>query len=62
MQIVYLEMLIPEDHLLRKIDKLIDFDRIYDFVEHLYSADKGRPTVDPVVIFKIVFIQHLFGI
>ncbi len=62
MQVVDLEMLVPQDHLLRKIDKLMDFDRIYGFVEHLYSADKGRPAVDPVVLFKIVFIQHLFGI
>ena len=62
MQVVDLEMLVPEDHLLRKIDKLLNFDRIYDFVEHLYCADNGRPAVDPVVLFKIVFIQHLFGI
>ena len=31
MQVVDLDMLVPEDHLLRKIDKVLDFDRIYDF-------------------------------
>jgi transposase len=62
LQIVDLESLVPENHLLRKIDAAIDFDRVYDFVEHLYSADKGRPAVDPVMLVKIVLIQHLFGI
>ena len=36
-QIVSLEQLVPEDHLLRKIDAVIDFDFIYDLVEEKYS-------------------------
>ena len=27
----------------------------------LYSEDKGRPTIDPVVLFKMVLIQHQYG-
>lgn len=57
-----LEGLVPEDHLLRKIDKVIDFNDIYDMVEHLYCNDNGRPAVDPVILVKIVLIQHIFGI
>ena len=60
--IVTLSELVPQDHLLRKIDKSIDFNFIYDLVEDMYSAEKGRPSIDPVVLFKIVFIQYLFGI
>ena len=56
------DMLVPENHLLRKIDKAVDFNRIYDFVSELYCEDNGRPSVDPVVIFKMVMIQHLFGL
>ncbi len=56
------EMLVPENHLLRKIDKALDFNKIYEFVEELYCRDNGRPSVDPVVLFKMVMIQHLFGI
>ena len=52
----------PADHLLRKVDAAIDFNHLYDFVGQLYSKDNGRPSVDPVVLFKIVLIQHLFGI
>jgi transposase len=62
LQVVDLDSLVPEDHLLRKIERVIDFSKIYDMVEHLYSKDKGRPAVDPVVLVKIVLIQHLFGI
>lgn len=56
------DMLVPEKHLLRKIDKAVDFNRIYDFVADLYCKDNGRASVDPVVIFKMVMIQHMFGL
>ena len=59
---VNIDMLVPEDHLLRKIDAAIDFTKIYEFVKDLYSEDTGRPSIDPVVLFKIVLIQHIYGI
>lgn len=62
MQFVMLEQLVPQEHLVRKIDKVIDFEFIRERVKHLYSDCKGRPSIDPVVLFKIVFIQFLFGI
>lgn len=62
MMIVSLSDLVPQDHLLRKIDKSIDFSFIYKLVEDMYSSEFGRPSIDPVVLFKIVFIQYLFGI
>ncbi len=55
-------MLIPKDHLLRKKDTAVDFDRIYGFVDDLYCPDNGRPSIDPVVLNKMVLIQHLYGI
>ena len=54
-----LEQLVPKNNLLRKIDKIIDFDFIYDEVGELYSA-VVRPSIDPVVLIKIVMIQYLF--
>lgn len=54
--------LVPEDHILRDIDKAIDFSFIYDEVKDLYSEDNGRPSIDPVVLFKIVLLQYTFGI
>ncbi|MBC2277634.1 transposase, partial [Listeria welshimeri] len=58
---ISLDDLVPEDHLVRKVDKVIDFDFIYPLVKHTYSHT-GRPSVDPVVLIKLVFIQYLFGI
>lgn len=56
------DQLVPEDHLLRKIDAAIDFKKIYEIVEPYYCKDNGRPSIDPVILVKMVFIQHLFGI
>lgn len=56
-----LEDLVPEDHLVRKLDKAIDLNFIYDEVKDLYS-DKGRPSIDPVVLIKLNIIQYTFGI
>ena len=61
-EIISLEMLVPSEHLLRKIDEAVDFNQIYEFVNELYCKDNGRPSVDPVVLFKIVMIQHIYGI
>lgn len=61
-EFVSLYALVPEDYLLCKIDSAINFDRIYDFVEDLYREDNGRPSVNPVILFKIVLIRHIYGI
>ena len=60
-EIVDTESLVPKDHLLRKVDAAVDFNRIYEMVEPLYSEENGRPSVDPVVLCKMVLIQHLYG-
>ena len=63
-EIVFMTMeeMVPKESLFRKIDKYIDFTFIYEKVKDLYCEDNGRPSVDPVVLFKIVFIQALDGI
>ena len=62
LEIFSIEGFVPADHLLRKIDSAVDFNHIYDIVEDLYCADNGRSSIDPVVIFKMVLIQHLYGL
>ena len=57
-----MEEIVPEDSLFRKVDKYIDFTFIYDEVKELYCSDNGRPSIDPVVLFKLVFIQALEGL
>ena len=54
--------MVPQNHMLRLIDKAIDWDFIYDLVEEKYCLDNGRPSMDPVMLIKIPFIQYLYGI
>ena len=61
-EIVGIDSLVPKDHLLWKIDQAVDFNRIYEMVKPLYSEDKGRPSVHPVALIKMVLIQHLYGL
>ncbi len=61
-EIVDTESLVPTEHLLRKIDAAINWNKLYDMVEPLYCEDNGRPSIDSVVLFKMVLIQHLYGL
>ncbi|MGG6894016.1 IS5/IS1182 family transposase, partial [Rhizobium sp. BR 315] len=56
LEMVTLDSLVPRDHLLRKIDAVIDFTFIDDRVAGLYCADNGRPPLDPTLMFKALFI------
>lgn len=58
-QLFCMDDMVPKDHLLRLIDKAIDWNFIYDLVEEKYSQNQGRPSLDPVMLIKIPFIQYL---
>ncbi len=55
-----LDELVPENHIVRKLDK-INYDFIYDEVKELYAND-GRPSIDPIILFKIYLIKNFFNI
>lgn len=61
-ELVSLEELVPQDHLLRKVDTYIDFSFIHEKVSPLYCADNGRPAIDPTVLFKMIFLGYFYGI
>ena len=56
-----LDSFVPKDHILREIDRLVDFDFIRDKVKHLYS-NTGKPAIDPVVLVKMLFVGYLYNI
>ena len=56
-----IDELVPQENLVRKLEKSIDFSFIYEKVKHLYSP-VGRPSIDPVVLFKLLLINIIFGI
>ena len=61
-QMFCMDGMVPQDHLLRIIDKAINWNFIYDLVADKYSSDNGRPSMDPVMLIKLPFIQYLYGI
>jgi transposase len=62
LEMLCLDQLVPNDHIVRKIENAINFDFIYDYTKDYYCQDNGRPCLDTVILFKIVLINFLFGI
>ena len=59
---VDIDQLVPKDHLPRKIEKVMEYDWLYERLSPYYCHGVGRDGTDPVVLIKMVLIQHLFGI
>ena len=49
---VSLEQLVPQDHFYRHLERTLDLSFVREFVERTY-AGSGRPSIDPVVFFKL---------
>ena len=56
-----IDELVPQDHLVRKLERGMDLSFIYEKVRYLYSPF-GRPSIDPVVLFKLLLINIIFGL
>jgi len=57
-----IENLVPEDHFLRKLDRLVDFSFIYEETKEYYCHHNGRPSIDPVILVKYLLVGYLYGI
>ena len=57
-----LDALVPKDHLLRKIERVMEYDWLYERLDPYYCHDNGRPGIDPVVLIKMALIQQIYGI
>ena len=62
LELVVIEELVPQNHLLRKIDKNIDFSFINKICKPYYCENNGRPAIEPEVLFRMLFIGYLYGI
>jgi transposase len=56
-----LEDQVPENHLLRLIDKHISFAFVREKLKESYSG-MGRPSIDPELLLRILLIGYLYGI
>lgn len=56
-----LDELVPQDHFYRYLDQKLDLSFVRTFVEHSY-AQGGRPSIDPIVFFKLQLVMFFEGI
>ncbi|HEX8712431.1 MAG TPA: IS1182 family transposase [Terracidiphilus sp.] len=56
-----LEDQVPENHLLRLIDRHIKFDFVRAKLKDSYS-DMGRPSIDPELLLRILLVGYLYGL
>ena len=56
-----LALMVPADHILRRIDPLIDFGELRDVLASHYSH-RGRPSIAPELLIRMVLIGRLYGI
>lgn len=58
---INLDSLVPEDHFLKRLEKLVSFDSVRDITKDYYSHT-GKPSIDPVVLVKMLLVGYLFDI
>jgi transposase len=58
---VYLEDLVPAEHFYRHLERMLDLSFVCEFVQEKY-AGKGRPSIDPVVFFKLQLVMFFEAI
>jgi transposase len=54
--------LVPEQHYLRRVKAIMDFERYRMLLAPCYSADEGRPADDPVLMVKLTFLQFQYNL
>ena len=56
-----LEDHVPQDHLLRSIDRFVDLSDIRQYLAEFYSHT-GRPSIDPELLIRMLLVGYCFGI
>ncbi len=57
-----LDELVPAEHFYRHLDRVLDLSFVRDLVRDCYVAEKGRPSIDPVVFFRLQLVMFFEGI
>ncbi|HAJ3957492.1 IS1182 family transposase [Fictibacillus sp. Mic-4] len=56
------DLVIPKDHLLRKINELVDFSFVYEELKDKYCHDNGRTAIDPICMFKYLLLKSIYDL
>jgi len=57
-----LESFVAEDHFLRRIDRILELSFVRELTAPRYVAEKGRPSIDPEVFFRMQLVAYFYGI
>jgi transposase len=55
------DRIVPTDHLLRKINQVVDFSFIRQILQDRYNPDIGRPAEDPEFMLRLCLLQYIYG-
>jgi transposase len=55
------DKIVPADHLLRKINQVVDFSFVHELVKDRYTSDFGRPAEDPEFMLRLCLLQYIYG-
>jgi IS5 family transposase len=55
------DRIVPIDHLLRKINQVVDFSFARQLFEDRYHPDIGRPGEDPEFMLRLCLLQYIYG-
>jgi transposase len=58
LDLLIFEKLVPANHYLRRVKAVIDFEFVRAEVQDCYSETMGRTAMDPVLMFKLEYLQH----
>lgn len=59
---VSLDSLIPEDHIIRRIDEAVRWEERCAPMRDCYSAERGRPAFEPEILLAISLLRHIYHI
>jgi len=62
LEMVCLDELVPEDDRYRRLDRLVDWSFVREVAGPYYAEDLGRPSIDPIVLVKLMVAGALEGI
>jgi transposase len=54
--------LVPDDHILKRVDRVLDLSWMHQEVSDSYCSDNGRPSIDPEAALRLMLAGYLEGI
>ena len=61
-QMVTLEELVPRNHFLRKLDRVLDLRFVYEMMKQLYPSELGRPSIDGPLAVRMILVGYLYNL